>query len=68
MHTYCGKVISYFNDKYHGGLDATANPRFRELVFVQINAIKWIVLSSTIRFCSRKKFAAREISRDLRET
>jgi len=45
MHTYCSKVISYFNDKYHGGLDATANPRFRELVFVQINAIKWIVLS-----------------------
>jgi len=42
VHTYCGKVISYFNDKYH---DATANPRFRELVFVQIDAIKWIVLS-----------------------
>jgi len=26
MHTYCDKVISYFNDKYHGGLGQSSLP------------------------------------------
>lgn len=51
MRTCCGKVISYLNDKYHGGLGAVANPLFPG-AFVQINAIKRIILFRVVRFFS----------------
>lgn len=65
MCTCCGKVISYLNDKYHGGF-GVANPF--PSAFVQINTIKRILFRIVCFFHSRKKFPARGILRDLRKT